>query len=96
MSLNLLEFAMASSDSTESSSRLRLSDLSSGERARVRSLEGEANLCSRLREMGFCESAIVEKLSGNHTMLCQVCGTRVALNGRIAETIVVEKIDPHQ
>lgn len=94
MSLNLLDSVMASSDSSDSAPRLRLSDLSSGERARVHSLEGEANLCSRLREMGFCESAVVEKLSGNHTMLCQVCGTRVALNGRIAQNIVVEKLEP--
>lgn len=85
---------MSSSESQEPNPRVRLSDLSSGEKGRVHSLEGEANLCSRLREMGFCESAIVEKLSGNHTMLCQVCGTRVALNGKAAQNIVVEKLDP--
>jgi ferrous iron transport protein A len=72
---------------------MRLSDLESGEKGRVTNLQGEANLCSRLREMGFCESAVVEKVSGNYTLLCQVCGTRVALNGQVAKNIVVEKID---
>lgn len=73
--------------------QLRLSELSSGEKGRVSALQGEAGLCSRLREMGFCESAVVERVSGNHTVLCQVCGTRVALNNRAAHHIVVEKVD---
>lgn len=72
--------------------RIRLSELLRGEKGRVCGLQGEAGTCSRLREMGFCEEAVVEKLSGTHTMLCQVCGTRIALNGRVADHIVVEKM----
>jgi len=79
------------SDST-AGSQLRLSDLAQGERGRVCDLQGDVNLCSRLREMGFCEEAIVERLSGSQTMLCQVCNTRVALNGRAAQHILVEKL----
>ncbi len=71
---------------------LRLSELSNGDRAVVQGLRGEPSFCDRLREMGFCESSIVERLSGKHTLLCQVCGTRIALNGRAAEHIVVEKL----
>jgi ferrous iron transport protein A len=81
-----------SSDAQGSETRLRLFDLSSGERGRVRDLVGDTNLCSRLREMGFCEDAIVQKVSGDYTLLCQVCGTRIALNGGVAKHIVVEKI----
>jgi len=42
--------------------------------------------------MGFCESAVIEKISGASTLLCQVCGTRIALSGRAAEHILVEQV----
>ena len=74
------------------SERVRLSDLTSGEKGKVCDLQGDASVCSRLREMGFCEEAVVERVSGNSTMLCQVCGTKIALNGRAANHIVVEKL----
>jgi ferrous iron transport protein A len=46
----------------------------------------------RLREMGFCESAVIEKIAGQSTLLCQLCGTRIALSDRAAQHIVVELI----
>jgi ferrous iron transport protein A len=42
--------------------------------------------------MGFCESAVVEKVAGEKTLLCQLCGTRIALSDRAADHIVVELI----
>jgi ferrous iron transport protein A len=72
--------------------RMPLADLPAGAAGRVCALEGTADFCQRLREMGFCESAVVEKISGRHTLLCQLCGTRVALNDRAARHIVVELI----
>ena len=71
---------------------MQLADLPAGATGRVCALEGAADFCQRLREMGFCESAVVEKISGRHTLLCQLCGTRVALNERAARHIVVELI----
>ncbi|MBI5382727.1 MAG: ferrous iron transport protein A [Opitutae bacterium] len=71
---------------------LRLTDLAAGETGRVCALEGEANFCARLREMGICESAVIEKIHGSHTLLCQLCGTRIALSGSAAKHIVVEKL----
>jgi ferrous iron transport protein A len=79
-------------DCSKVPAQVPLSDLCSGEKGRVTGLQGGADVCSRLREMGFCESAVVERLSGNHTLLCEVCGTRIALNGRAAQHIVVEKL----
>lgn len=69
-----------------------LSALAAGERGRVTSLKGAADLCSRLRELGFCEEAIVECISGSHTLLCNVCGTRIALNCRVAQHVFVERL----
>ncbi|MBW8780751.1 MAG: ferrous iron transport protein A [Verrucomicrobia bacterium] len=72
--------------------RMPLTELPVGAAGRVCSLEGEAGFCQRLREMGFCESAVIEKVSGRRTLLCQLCGTRIALSDRAAQHIVVELI----
>jgi ferrous iron transport protein A len=72
--------------------RMRLTELPVGATGRVCELAGQTEVCQRLREMGFCESAIIEKVSGQRTLLCQLCGTRVALSDRAAEHILVEMI----
>jgi ferrous iron transport protein A len=70
--------------------RMTLLDLPIGAAGRVCALAGETNVCARLRELGFGESAVVEKISGRKTLLCQLCGTRIALSERAAAHIVVE------
>jgi ferrous iron transport protein A len=42
--------------------------------------------------MGFCESAVVQKIAGNQMVICELCGTRVALSDRVAGDIEVEPI----
>lgn len=72
--------------------RMRLTELPVGAAGRVCELSGEANVCARLREMGFCESAVIERVSGQRTLLCQICNTRIALSEGAAAHIVVELI----
>lgn len=72
--------------------RMRLTELPIGAAGRVCQLDGEAAVCARLREMGFCESAVIEKVAGEKTLLCQVCNLRIALSDRAAQHIVVELI----
>ena len=72
--------------------RLRLTDLPVGAAGRVTELDGQPELCQRLREMGFCESAVIEKIAGARTLICQLCNTRIALSERAAEHIMVELI----
>jgi ferrous iron transport protein A len=72
--------------------RMKLTELPSGATGRVCELSGKAEVCQRLREMGFCESAVVDKISGRHTLLCQLCGVRIALSSGAAQHIVVELI----
>jgi ferrous iron transport protein A len=83
---------MASAEETSPPLRVRLTDLPVGEAGRVCSLEGKVDVCQRLREIGFCESAVIEKVSGASTLVCQVCGTRIALSDRAAQHIVVEQV----
>lgn len=72
--------------------RMPLTELPPGASGRVCALAGEAGVCARLREMGFCESAVIEKISGQRTLICQLCGIRIALSDRAAAHILVELV----
>ena len=56
---------------------------------RVHALTGGTDLCQRLRELGFGESAVVTKVSGTGPFLCAVNGARIALGHGAAAQIVV-------
>ena len=70
---------------------ISLQDIRDGENVRVVSLGGAKELCTRLREMGFCEKAVVRRVAGGSVIICEVCGTRIALNGSVAGKIQVER-----
>ena len=69
-----------------------LSRLPAGSEARVYRLEGKDDVCQRLREIGFCESAVICRVGGQHSLVCKVCGTRVALHRLLADSIHVEPL----
>lgn len=69
-----------------------LCELPVGATARVCELKGDENFCQRVREMGFGEAALVTKVSGSTTSLCQVNGTRIALSHDAAMNILVERL----
>lgn len=83
---------MPSAAKSAAPQRMRLTDLPVGAAGRVCELAGQPELCQRLREIGFCESAVIEKVSGEKTLICQLCQTRIALSDRAARHIVVELI----
>lgn len=67
-----------------------LCQLAVGATGRICSIKGDESFAQRLREMGFGEAALVTKISGRTTSLCQVKGTRIALNHDAAKSILVE------
>ena len=67
-----------------------LCQLAAGATGRVCELKGDEGFCQRLREMGFGEAALVTKVSGSTTSLCQINGTRIALSHGAAMNIMVE------
>lgn len=71
---------------------ISLQEIPEGEDVRVVSLDGAKELGMRLRELGFCEQAVVRRVSGSSHIVCQVCGSKVALNGTVAGKIRVERI----
>jgi len=67
-----------------------LCQLAAGTTGRICELRGDENFCQRLREMGFGEAALVTKISGSTTSLCQINGTRIALSHGAAMNVLVE------
>lgn len=63
-----------------------------GRKLRLLALEAKPAQCQRLREMGFCESAEIVKLSQGAALVCQVCGTRLALSRDLAKDIMIEPV----
>lgn len=61
---------------------------------RVTGLTGSLADCQRLREIGLCENARVEKLAHHHLLVCTVCGTRLAVDRKTAREVrVVPMVD---
>ncbi len=81
-----------SSNRNSRKDHLPLSELPAGAAGRVTELSGELDFCQRLREMGFCESSVIQKIGGKAMLICQLCGARVALSDRAAKQILVEPI----
>ncbi len=63
---------------------------------KVECLCGDEGICDRLREMGFCESSIIEKVSDSGSLICKVCDTKVILSKELAQKIMVKDICPCQ
>ena len=84
---------MIASQMPKKSNPISLQEIPEGEDVRVVSLGGAKELGTRLRELGFCEQAVVRRISGGSHIVCQVCGSKVALNGSVADKIRVERVD---
>lgn len=71
-----------------------LTDVPLGRRVRIRQLNSQPEVCSRLRELGFCENAVIRCINkGNGNIICEVCNTRVGLNQLVASCIVVSSFE---
>ncbi len=69
-----------------------LCQLAVGSTGRICAIKGDESFAQRVREMGFGEAALVTKVSGSTTSLCQVNGTRIALSHGAAMNILVERL----
>lgn len=78
-------------DPSELSMR-NLSTVRPGSSVRVLRLEGRPDVCSRLREMGFCENSIVRCVQAGSACICQIQHSRVGLSSQLASHIVVEPV----
>lgn len=80
------------SSSSKEKTLLDLCEARIGAKLRVHGLKGQTAVCQRLREMGFCEFAVIHKVADNGALICQVCGSRVALSRTLGKGIIVQAI----
>lgn len=75
-------------------SLLSLLDVPVGKRVYVRHLTSRPEVCVRLREIGFCENAVIRCVARNNVcLICEVCNTRFGLNTAVASKILVSRSD---
>ena len=73
---------------------ITLADVSTGRSARIRKLHSHPDVCHRLREMGFCEDAVIRcMLNDEEILICEVCNSRIGLNFAVAKDILVTPHD---
>jgi Fe2+ transport system protein FeoA len=69
---------------------MRLADAPLGKSVRISRLRSRPDMSVRLREMGFCEDAVVRCVMKSHgNIICEILNTRIAMNGRLAGDILV-------
>jgi Fe2+ transport system protein FeoA len=71
---------------------IALSSVRPGSSVRVLKLDGQPDLCHRLREMGFTENSVVRCLQSGPSCICQIQHARVGLSGQLAGQILVEPL----
>ena len=69
-----------------------LNQVRSGARVVIRKLGSSPEVSRRLRELGICEDQVIRLLNRSTNIVCLVCNARLALNARLAETILVEPL----
>lgn len=70
----------------------RLTQVDIGQTVLIKHLQGEPAVCQRLREMGFCEKAIVKKMADSGALICKVCDTKIIISKELAENIIVSHV----
>lgn len=71
-----------------------LFDAPVGRQVRIRHLRTSPALTVRLREMGFCENAVIRcllKREGN--MVCELLHSRIGLGREVADAIMISTCD---
>lgn len=69
-----------------------LASVPAGSSVRVQALQGHTEQANRLRELGFCENAVVRCLQSGSACVCVVDHARIALSAQLASQILVEPV----
>ena len=67
-----------------------LSQVKAGAVVCIKQLSTTPDVTNRLRELGFCEEQKIRLVARQSNYICQVCNARLAISGKLAESIMVE------
>lgn len=72
--------------------KINLTQIPNGQEFLIQELQSHPEVCLRLRELGFCENAVVKTIvSGSSQLICEVCNTRIGLHHSVAKKIIVSQ-----
>jgi Fe2+ transport system protein FeoA len=69
-----------------------LSQVKAGAVVCIRQLSTAPDVTSRLRELGICEDQQIRLVARQSNYICQVCNARLAISGKLADSIMVEAV----
>src|SRR5271169_167748 len=69
-----------------------LSRVKAGAIVCIKQLSTAPEITSRLRELGFCEDQKIKLVARQFNYICQVCNARLAISGKLADSIMVETV----
>ncbi len=69
-----------------------LSRVQAGSVVCIKGLAAAPEVSERLRELGLCEEQRIRLVARQATYICQVCNARLAISGKLAESILVEPV----
>ena len=69
-----------------------LSRVQAGAVVCIKRLATSPGMTDRLRELGLREEQRIKLLSRQSTYICQVCNARLAISGKLADSIMVEAL----
>jgi len=58
----------------------------------IKRLAAAPEVTDRLRELGICEEQRIKLLARQSSYICQVCDARLAISGRLADSILVQEV----
>jgi Fe2+ transport system protein FeoA len=85
-----LEHLETSTDGCTNAALAPLRQVKPGRTVRIGALRASPEISCKLREIGLCEGQLVRLITNSANVICQVCNARLALNGRLAQMIMVE------
>ena len=69
-----------------------LSRVQAGSVVCIKRLFTAPDVSDRLRELGFCEEQRIKLLARQSNYISQVCNARLAISGKLADSIMVEPV----
>jgi Fe2+ transport system protein FeoA len=69
-----------------------LSRVKAGAVVCIKQLTSAPEVTDRLRELGFCEEQRIKLVARQSNYICQVCNARLAISGKLADSIMVEAV----
>jgi Fe2+ transport system protein FeoA len=69
-----------------------LSRVQAGAVVCIKRLSTAPEVTDRLRELGFCEEQRIKLLPRQSNYICLVCNARLAISGKLADSIMVEAV----